>query len=123
MSFDLARTPTLHAVATGDDQQLIEDLQQRVDAAMRQAEEAPAVIEAAESQRQAEQHLVKLQKAERALNQFAKETGEKLAASMCLLALVADIAPKSGCGSELHEPTPCRSIVPKPSINIIRPTV
>jgi hypothetical protein len=79
MSFDIARTPTLHAVATGDEQQLIEDLQQRVEAAVRQAEEAPAVIEAAESQRQAEQHLVKLQKAERALNQFAKETGEKLA--------------------------------------------
>ena len=80
MSFDIARTPTLHAVATGDEQQLVEDLQQRVEAAARQAEEMPAVVEAAEAQRQAEQHLASLQKAERALNQFAKETGEKLAA-------------------------------------------
>jgi len=79
MSFDIARTPTLHAVATGDQQQLVEDLQRRVETAVRQAEEAPAVIEAAESQRRAEEHLLKLRKAERALNQFAKETGEKLA--------------------------------------------
>jgi hypothetical protein len=80
MSFDIARTPTLHAVATGDEQQLVEDLEQRVQGAVRLAEEAPAVLEAAEAQRQAEQHLAKLQKAERALNQFAKETGEKLTA-------------------------------------------
>ena len=80
MSFDIARTPTLHAVATGDEQQLVEDLQQRVEAAVRQTEEAPDVVEAVEAQRQAEQHLAKLQKAERALNRFAKETGEKLAA-------------------------------------------
>jgi hypothetical protein len=80
MSFDIARTPTLHAVATGDEQQLVEDLQQRVEAAVRQAEEAPAVVKAAEAQCQAEQHLARLQKAERALNQFAKQTGEKLAA-------------------------------------------
>ena len=79
MSFDIARTPTLHAVASGDEHQLVADLQQRVEAAARQAEEMPAVVEAAEGQRQAEQHLAKLQKAERALNQFAKETGEKLA--------------------------------------------
>src|SRR6202030_1539744 len=80
MSFDIARTPTLHAVATGDEQQLVEDLEQRVQVAVRQAEETHAVLEAAEAQRQAEQHLAKLQKSERALNQFAKETGEKLAA-------------------------------------------
>jgi hypothetical protein len=79
MSFDIARTPTLHAVATGDEQQLVENLQQRVQAAVRQAEEERAVVEAAESQRQAERHLAILQKAERALNQFAKESGEKLA--------------------------------------------
>jgi len=80
MSFDIARTPTLHAVATGDEQQLVEDLQQRVEAALRQAKAAPAVVEAAEAECRAEQHLESLQKAERALNQFAKQTGEKLAA-------------------------------------------
>src|SRR6202030_1108655 len=80
MSFDIVRTPTLHAVATGDEQQLGEDLQERVEAAARLAEESPAVLEAAESQCNAEQNLANLQKAERALNQFAKETGGKLSA-------------------------------------------
>jgi hypothetical protein len=80
MSFDIARTPTLHAVANGDEQQLVEDLQERAEAATRQAEETPAVMEAVEAQRHAEQHLASLQKAERALNRFAKETGERLTA-------------------------------------------
>ena len=80
MSFNIARTPTLHAVANGDEQQLVEDLQERVDAAIRQATETPTVMEAVESQRRAEQHFLGLQKAERTLNQFAKSAGEKLAA-------------------------------------------
>jgi len=79
MSFDIARTPTLHAVANGNEQQLVEDLQERAEAAARQAEEAPAVMEAAKAQLNAEQYLARLQQAERALNRFAKETGEKLA--------------------------------------------
>jgi len=80
MSFDIAQTPTLHAVATGDEQQLVEDLQERVEAAVLQAAETPAVVEAAAAQRQAEQHFLSLQKAERVLNQFAKGAGEKLSA-------------------------------------------
>src|SRR5579862_8690604 len=80
MSFDIVQTPTLHAVATGDEQQLVEDLQERVEAAARAAEDSPAVLEAAAAQSMAEQHLANLQKAERALNLFAKETGEKLGA-------------------------------------------
>ena len=80
MSFDIARTPTLHAVATGDEQQLVEDLQERVEAAIRQAEATPAVVEAAAAQQRAEQHFQSLQKAERALNQFVKSAGEKLSA-------------------------------------------
>ena len=80
MSFDIVQTPTLHAVATGDEQQLVEDLQERVEAAARAAEEAPAVVEAVAAQGNAEQNLARLKKAERALNQFAKETGEKLGA-------------------------------------------
>ena len=79
MSFDIARTPTLHAVSNGDEQQLADDLQERAEAAMRQAAETPAVVEAAEAQRQAEHNFLSLQKAERALNQFAKNAGEKLA--------------------------------------------
>jgi hypothetical protein len=78
MSFDIAKTPTLQAVATENEQQLADDLQQRVDAGLRQAEEQPEAIEAAEAQRVAEAELVKLQKAERALNQFSKELGEKI---------------------------------------------
>ena len=40
MSFEIARTPTLQAVATGDEHRLVEELQQRVEVAARQAEEA-----------------------------------------------------------------------------------
>ena len=80
MSFDIAKTPTLQAIATENEQQLADDLQQRVDAGLRQAEEQPEVIEATEAQRLAEAHLAKLQKAERALSAFAKEMGDKISA-------------------------------------------
>jgi hypothetical protein len=80
MSFDIVQTPTLHAVATGDEQQLVEDLQERAEAAARGAEESPGVMQAVAAQGLAEEKLVGLQKAERALNLFAKETGEKLGA-------------------------------------------
>ena len=80
MSFDISKTPTLQAIATDNEQQLADDLQQRVDAGLRQAEEQPEVIEATEAQRLADAHLAKLQKAERALSQFAKEMGDKISA-------------------------------------------
>ena len=80
MSFDIARTPTLQAVATGDEQRLVEDLHERVEAAARQAEALPEVIAAAEAQNRAEEHLAQLQRAERALNRFARDAGEKLGA-------------------------------------------
>ncbi len=80
MSFDISKTPTLQAIATDNEQQLADDLQQRVDAGLRQAEEQPEVIEATEAQCLAEAHLAKLQKAERALTQFAKEMGDKISA-------------------------------------------
>jgi hypothetical protein len=80
MSFEIARTPTLHAVVTGDEHRLVEDLQQRVEAAVRQAEELPEVVAADEGQSRAEEHLAQLQRAERALNLFAKDAGEKLVA-------------------------------------------
>jgi len=80
MSFDIVRTPTLQAVATGHERLLVEDLLQRVEAAARLTGESPEVLAADEAQRRAESHLEQLQKAERALNRFAKEAGEKLAA-------------------------------------------
>jgi len=80
MSFDIAQTPTLQAVATLDQHLLVEDLQQRVDAAAQQAEELPEVVAATAMLRQTEDRLTQLRKAERALNQNAKETSEKLAA-------------------------------------------
>jgi hypothetical protein len=80
MSFDISKTPTLQAIATENEQQLADDLQQRVDAGLRQAEEQPEVIEATEAQSLADAHLAKLQKAERALSQFAKEMGDKISA-------------------------------------------
>ena len=79
MDFDLARTPTLQAVATADERQLVEDLQQRVEAAAREADELPEVVAAGEAHQRAEEHLAHLQRAERALNAAAKEAGEKLA--------------------------------------------
>ena len=78
MDFDLARTPTLQAVATADERRLVEDLQQRVEAAARQAEELPEVVAAVEAHSRAEEHLAQLQRAERALNAIAKDAGEKL---------------------------------------------
>ena len=78
MDFDLARTPTLQAVATADERRLVEDLQQRVEAAAGEAEELPEVVAAVEAHSRAEVHLAQLQKAERALNALAKDAGEKL---------------------------------------------
>ena len=80
MSFDIAQTPTLQAVATLDQQLLVEELQQRLDSAVQQAEELPEVVAALEVLRQAEDRLAELKKAERALNQFSRDTSQKLMA-------------------------------------------
>lgn len=79
MSIDLAETPTLQAVATGDERALEKDLQQRVDAAVQQAGSQPEVIAAEQSERRAEEHLSKLTRAERALNGHARQTAERSA--------------------------------------------
>lgn len=78
-SFDIARTPTLEAVATADEQVLARDLQARVAELLKTAEEHPEAAEAADSQRIAAERLDKLRAAQRALNQFAKEARERLA--------------------------------------------
>ena len=71
MSFDIARTPTLHAVATEDESMLAHDLQSRVDEAIQQARAQADVVESIEAQRAAEEHRTGLQKAERVLSQSA----------------------------------------------------
>ncbi len=78
LSFDIAQTPTLQAVAAGDDQQLVEDLQTRLDAATQLAETQPEVMAALNSQRRAQQQLQRLRVAERGLHQYAKKLAEKI---------------------------------------------
>jgi len=80
MSFDIVATPSLQAVASGDERQLVEDLQGRVDAAVRQAEEYADVTEAIHAETAASERLAALRRAERALSQFAKELGERAGA-------------------------------------------
>lgn len=78
MSFYLAETPTLEAVATEDEQALAEDLQARVSEALQQAESEASVREAAGAQRQAQDRLDGLRAAERALNRHAKDARERI---------------------------------------------
>lgn len=79
MSIDLAQTPTLQAVATGDERRLVEDLEQRVEAAVRQALSQPGVQAAEENERTAAERLAKLVRAERALNEQARQIAERTA--------------------------------------------
>lgn len=81
MSFELVRTPTLEAVATGDEQALAGDLRKRVEEALAAAESKEEVMAAADGQREAEEKLARLRKAERALSQFAKSSREQAAAA------------------------------------------
>ncbi len=81
MSIDLAQTPTLQAVATGDERALVEDLEQRVETALRQAVSQPEVVAAEENERAAEERLAKLTRAERALNGHARQISERMAAA------------------------------------------
>lgn len=79
MSFYLAQTPTLEAVATEDERALAQDLQARVVEAVQQAEAQEPVREAAGAHQQAQDRLNRLRAAERALNQHAKESRERVA--------------------------------------------
>ncbi len=79
MSFDIARTPTLEAVATGDERLLARDLRQRVEESIALAEAQPSVVEAAEAHRSAEERSANLRKAERTLSQYAKDLREQAA--------------------------------------------
>ena len=79
MSFFLAETPTLEAVATEDEQLLAQDLKTRVEEAVQQAEGQPEVAEAADAERTARNRLDRLRAAERALSRQAKESRERIA--------------------------------------------
>ena len=55
--FQITETPTLHFVATGDELRLSQDLQARLDDALRLAEEKAEVVAAAEAHRAASDRL------------------------------------------------------------------
>jgi hypothetical protein len=79
MSFYLAETPTLEAVATEDEGVLAQDLEARVAEAVQQCESQASVSEAASAQQHAQDRLERLRTAERALNRHAKESRDRIA--------------------------------------------
>jgi hypothetical protein len=81
MSFHVAETPTLEAVATEDERLLAQDLETRVAEGVRQANSHALVREASEAQAQAQDRLERLRAAERILHQHAKEARERIAAT------------------------------------------
>lgn len=79
--FHITETPTLHFVATDDEQRLSQDLQARLEKSLREAEEQPEVIAALASHRAAEARLQRFKSAERGLHQFACELNMEMAGS------------------------------------------
>jgi len=78
MSFYLAETPTLEAVATEDEEVLTRDLKMRVMEAIQQADSHLPVCDAAGAQQKAQDRLDRLRAAERTLNRHAKEARERI---------------------------------------------
>jgi len=76
MAYHLSQTPTLEAVAHGDEALLAQDLEARVEEAVKLAESAPEVAEALQAQAAAAERLVRLRAAERELNRQSKEARE-----------------------------------------------
>jgi hypothetical protein len=77
--FHITETPTLHFVATEDEQRLSQDLQARLEESLRLADEQADVIAATEGNRRAEDRLQELKKAERGLHQYARESSAEMA--------------------------------------------
>lgn len=77
--FQITETPTLHFVATGDEQRLSQDLQARLDDALRLVEEKAEVVAATEGHRAASDRVRELKKAERGLHRYARESGAEMA--------------------------------------------
>ena len=76
--FDLAQTSTLQAVATGNQQELADDLQKRLDEAAVHAGEQPEVLRAAAEYQAAESALRGLQTATRGLNASVKDLRQQM---------------------------------------------
>ena len=72
MAYHLSQTPTLQAVAHGDEALLAQDLEARVEEAVRLADAAPEVAAALEAQAAAAEKLARLRAAERDLNRQSK---------------------------------------------------
>jgi hypothetical protein len=72
--FHITETPTLHFVATEDEQQLSQELQSRLEDSLRLAEEQTETIAAADANRTARDRLQQLKNAERTLHQYARES-------------------------------------------------
>ncbi len=79
MSFDLAQTPTVEAVSTGDEALLAQDLQARLDESIRQSDATAEVVAAMEAQRTAIGKLARLRTAERSLSAYTKDARERAA--------------------------------------------
>lgn len=77
MSFHLSETPTLEAVANQDEKLLEQDLQAKVEAALKQTDEVAEVAEAVEAHQAAADRLTLMRTAERALNEQVTEMREK----------------------------------------------
>jgi hypothetical protein len=77
--FHITETPTLHFVATEDEQQLSQDLQARLEESLGKAQEQREVKVAAEAARAAGDRLERMRKAERMLNQHARESNLEMA--------------------------------------------
>jgi hypothetical protein len=77
--FHITETPTLHFVATDDEQRLSQDLQARLDESLGLADRQPEVVAAAETTRTAAERLQQMKKAERTLHQFAREANIEMA--------------------------------------------
>jgi len=79
MDFHIGETPTLHFVATEDEGKLSQDLQARLEESLAQVEQQPQVAAAVEAHRAADGRLQELHNAERALHQYARESGAEMA--------------------------------------------
>lgn len=77
--FYITETPTLHFVATGDEQRLSQDLEARLNESLLLAGEHPEVAAAAEANRALADRVQQLKKAERGLHQYARESGKEMA--------------------------------------------
>lgn len=100
MPYQLSQTPTLEAVATGDEAALAQDLSARVEEAVKQALQTAEVARAIEAQAQAAGRLARLRVAERVLNQQSKEARERAQALLQqVMDTLVETASKGAAGS------------------------